>query len=85
MLYEVITRLMAEVRLARKVTHPNVARVHDVGEADGRRFLSMEFVDGEDLSRLLRRIGRLPAEKAVDIAQQLCAGLCAIHSAGILV
>ena len=53
-----------EVRIARQVSHPNVCRVYDVGEVDGRHFLSMEFVDGEDLASLLRRIGRLPPDKA---------------------
>jgi serine/threonine protein kinase len=58
----------AEVRIARQVSHPNVCRVYDVGESDGRLFLSMEFVDGEDLASLLRRIGRLPDDKAVEVA-----------------
>ena len=57
----------AEVRMARQVSHPNVCRVYDVGESDGRLFLSMEFVDGEDLASLLRRIGRLPDDKAVEV------------------
>ena len=74
----------AEVRIARQVSHPNVCRVYDVGENDGRLFLSMEFVDGEDLASLLRRIGRLPDDKAVEVAQQLCAGLAAAHRAGVL-
>ena len=74
----------AEVRMARQVSHPNVCRVYDVGESDGRLFLSMEFVDGEDLASLLRRIGRLPDDKAVEEAQQLCAGLAAAHRSGVL-
>lgn len=74
----------AEVRTARQVSHPNVCRMYDVGESDGRLFLSMEFVDGEDLSSLLRRIGRLPDDKAVEVAQQLCSGLAAAHRAGVL-
>ena len=74
----------AEVRLARQVSHPNVCRVYDVGESDGMLFLSMEFVDGEDLASLLRRIGRLPDDKAVEVAQQLCSGLSAAHAAGVL-
>jgi predicted Ser/Thr protein kinase len=74
----------AEVRMARQVSHPNVCRVYDVGESDGRLFLSMEFVDGEDLASLLRRIGRLPDDKAVEIAQQLCSGLAAAHRGGVL-
>lgn len=75
---------LAEVRLARQVTHPNVGRVHDVGELDGLHFLSMEFIDGEDLASLLRRIGRLPADKAIEITREICAGLAAIHERGVL-
>jgi eukaryotic-like serine/threonine-protein kinase len=77
-------RLFAEVRLARQVSHPAVCRVYDVGEADGQPFLSMEYVDGEDLASLLRRIGRLPSDKALEIARQLCAGLAAAHDRGVL-
>lgn len=73
-----------EVRLARQVSHPNVCRVYDIGEIDGQHFLSMEYVDGEDLATLIRRIGRLPADKGVDIARQLCAGLAAAHDKGVL-
>jgi serine/threonine protein kinase, bacterial len=51
----------AEVRNARQVSHPNVCRVYDIGEVDGKHFLTMEYIDGEDLASLLRRIGRLPA------------------------
>jgi serine/threonine-protein kinase len=79
-----LSRFHAEVRLARRVTHRNVCRVYDVGEADGRHFLSMELVDGEDLASLLRRIGRLPEGKALDVARQLCAGLAAAHDRGVL-
>lgn len=79
-----VRRLVAEVRLARRVTHPNVCRVFDFGEAEGETFLTMEYVDGEDLRSLLSRIGRLPAEKLHEAAQQLCAGLAAIHAQGIL-
>ena len=58
--------------------------MYDIGDVDGRHFLSMEFIDGEDLASLLRRIGRLPADKAVEIARQLCAGVAAAHDAGVL-
>ena len=77
-------RFMTEVKLARQVSHPSVCRVYDVGEVDGQQFLTMEYVDGEDLSSLLRRIGRLPKDKGVQIAQQLCAGLSAAHDKGVL-
>jgi len=73
-----------EVRLARQVSHPNVCRVHDIGEVDGQHFLSMEYVDGEDLATLVRRIGRLPQDKGLDIAQQICAGMAAAHDRGVL-
>jgi serine/threonine-protein kinase len=75
---------VSEARTAREVAHPNVCRVYDIGETEGQTFLSMEYVDGEDLSSLLRRIGRLPGEKAVEIARQLCAGLAALHDRGLL-
>ena len=77
-------RFFSEVRLARQVSHPNVCRVYDVGEIDGLHFLSMEYVDGEDLASLLKRIGRLPHDKALEIARQLCAGLAAAHDRGVL-
>ena len=54
-----------ELKIARQVSHKNVCRLYDLGEAGGRRFLTMEYVDGEDLASLLRRIGRLPHDKAV--------------------
>jgi serine/threonine-protein kinase len=77
-------RLLAETRNARSIAHPNVCRVYDAGEVEGRPFLTMEYIDGEDLASLLRRIGRLPAAKAVEIARQLCAGLAAAHERGVL-
>jgi hypothetical protein len=79
-----LERFYGEVRTARQVSHPNVCRVYDVGEIEGQPFLSMEFVDGEDLASLLRRIGRLPADKSLDIARELCAGLAAAHDRGVL-
>jgi len=77
-------RLLTEVRLARRVTHPYVCRVYDLGEVDGLPFVTMEYVDGEDLASLLRRIGRVPEDKAVQVALQLCAALAAAHDQGIL-
>ncbi len=81
---ENLQRFLHEVRTARQVSHANVCRVHDAGEADGQHFLSMEYVDGEDLASLLRRIGHLPKDKAIQIARQLCAGLAAAHEIGVL-
>jgi predicted Ser/Thr protein kinase len=79
-----VARLRSEVRIARRVSHRNVCRVYDIGEADGLPFISMEYVDGEDLSSLLKRIGRLPADKALDVARRVCAGLAAAHERGVL-
>jgi serine/threonine-protein kinase len=79
-----LARFHGEVRLSRQVSHPNVCRVYDIGDAGGLLFLSMEYVDGEDLGSLLRRIGRLSSDKAVEFARKICAGLAAAHQAGIL-
>jgi serine/threonine-protein kinase len=79
-----LARLLDEVRAARVVSHANVCRVYDVGEADGRHFLSMEYIDGEDLASSIRRIGRFPPDKGLEIARQLCAGLAAVHERGLL-
>jgi tetratricopeptide (TPR) repeat protein/predicted Ser/Thr protein kinase len=77
-------RLLQEVRLARRVTHPSVVRVFDVGEADDEVFFSMELVEGQDLATLLRHAGRLAPGRVVEIARQLCAGLHAAHTEGVL-
>lgn len=79
-----LARFHNEVRIARQVAHPNVCRVYDIGEVEGTPYLSMEYVDGEDLNSLLRRIGRLPRDKALEIARKLCAGLAAAHNKGVL-
>jgi hypothetical protein len=79
-----IERFIGEVRLARDIAHPNVCRVYDIGEAEEWHYLSMEYIDGETLSSLLRRIGSLPSEKALDVARQLCAGLAAAHDRGVV-
>src|SRR5271157_2947797 len=79
-----LARLHAEVRIARQVSHPNVCRVYDIGEYQGSTYITMEYVDGEDLASLLRRIGRLPGDKAIEIARKLCAGLAAAHDKGVL-
>ena len=79
-----LARFRNEVKVARQIAHPNVARIYDIGEADGHVFLSMEYIDGEDLAGVLRRMGRPSQDKAVEIARQLCLGLAAAHDAGIL-
>ncbi len=79
-----LERFRNEVRIARRISHPNVCRVYDIGETGNHVFLSMEYVDGEDLSSLLRRMGRLPRDKALEIARKMCAGLAAAHDTGVL-
>ena len=79
-----LARFHAEVRTARQVSHPNVCRMFDIGEADGTLFLTMEYVDGEDLASVVRRIGRLSPDKATEIARQICAGLAAAHERGVI-
>jgi serine/threonine protein kinase len=79
-----LTRFYDEVRIARQISHKNVCRVYDIGEVDGQPYLSMEYIDGEDLGSLLRRIGRLPADKATEFARKLCAGVAAAHGQGVL-
>src|SRR5947199_4595580 len=79
-----LERFHGEVRVARLVSHPNVCRVFDIGEIDGSPFISMEYVDGEDLASLLTRIGRLPADKALETARKICAGLAAAHDRGVI-
>lgn len=83
-----LERVYAEVRLARQISHPNVCRVYDVDEfRSGDRaehFIAMEYIDGESLDSLLRRIGQLPEAKAAQLAQEICAGLAAIHARSVL-
>ncbi len=81
---ERLARFRSEVSIARQVSHPNVCRVYDIGDIEGATFLSMEYIDGEDLASLLRRIGRLPVDKGLEIARQICAGLGAAHERGVV-
>jgi serine/threonine-protein kinase len=77
-------RLYEEVRIGREVSHPNVVRLHDIAEIDGHLFITMEFVGGEDLAALLRRIGRPSSEKALAMARDICEGLAAAHERGVI-
>ena len=79
-----LMQLHNEVRMARQVSHPNVCRVYDIDEVEGQTFLSMEFVDGEELASLLRRFGRFSSDRALEIARQICAGLAAAHERGVI-
>jgi HAMP domain-containing protein len=79
-----LERLKSELKLARRITHPNVLRTYDFGEAGGAPYLSMEYVSGMTLRELLDRRGKLPYGAALRIARQLCAGLQAVHEVGVL-
>ena len=79
-----LARLRREVRVARQIAHPNVCRTYDIAEVEGQVFVVMEYVDGEDLASVLRRLGRPTSDKALEIARQLCLGIGAAHEAGVL-
>ena len=81
---EILERFRREVKLARRVTHRNVARVYDIGEHEGDKFLTMELVDGESLGALVAREGALPFARVVEIVSGICAGLTCAHAAGVV-
>jgi tetratricopeptide (TPR) repeat protein/predicted Ser/Thr protein kinase len=81
---EVLGRFKQELLLSSKVTHRNVIRIYDLGEAQGVKFITMEFVEGETLHQLLKRRPRLEVAEAVDIMQQVACGLAAAHQEGII-
>ncbi|MDY7094581.1 MAG: protein kinase [Acidobacteriota bacterium] len=81
---ESLERLKSELKLARRITHPNVLRTFDFGEVDGIAFISMEYVRGLTLRYLLEQTGSLPYSAALRLARQLCAGLQAAHGVGVL-
>ena len=81
---EQLERLKSEIRLARRITHPNVLRTFDFGENEGRAYISMEYVRGLTLRYLLNETKRMPYSAGLRIARQLCAGLAAAHEVGVL-
>jgi hypothetical protein len=81
---EIAQRFRSEIKLARKVRHPNVCAIHEYGEVDGIRYISMEFVDGTNLRQLVREQGALDAERGFDVSLQILAGLEAVHDLGII-
>ncbi len=80
----IIDRFKQELLLATQVTHKNVIRIYDLSEADGMKFITMEYVEGEDLRGLMQKKGKLAPDEAVEIMQQTCRALEAAHSAGII-
>jgi tetratricopeptide (TPR) repeat protein len=81
---EIVRRFKQELILARQVTHKNVIRIHDLGQADGLQFITMDFVEGQDLRGLLRDRGKLPPEQAAKVMLQICRALEAAHSEGVI-
>lgn len=79
-----LNRLKREVILARKVAHPNVCRIYDIGEADGVHYVSMEYVEGKSLSEILHQRGALPLQEAIAIMRQVLYALGAAHRAEIV-
>ena len=80
----ILARFKQELLLAHRVTHKNVVRIYDLGDADGVKFITMEFVDGQDLRSLILERKKFPPEDAVEIVQQVCRALEAAHSVGII-
>ena len=77
-------RFKRELKLARQVTHPNVVRIHDLGEVESTLYLTMEYVQGADLATLLQREPKLPLPRVLALARQIASGLAAAHRAGIV-
>jgi len=81
---EIQSRFKRELVLARRVSHRNVVRIHDIGEIDGLKYITMTYLAGTDLATLLSQQGRLPVRRAVRLTRQICAGLAAAHAAGVI-
>ncbi|HEV3421128.1 MAG TPA: tetratricopeptide repeat protein [Candidatus Acidoferrum sp.] len=81
---EILQRFKQELILARKITQKNVIRIFDLGEADGVKFITMEFIEGKDLTSLIKEKGRLTFEECADVVYQTCTALDAAHSEGVV-
>ena len=77
-------RFKQELLLARQVTHKNVVRIHDLGEIDGIKYITMPYLEGEDLASVLKHAGRLPVTRVMSIARQIATGMLAAHEAGVV-
>ena len=82
--HELERRFKRELLLARQVTHKNVVRIHDLGEIDGIKYITMPYIEGSDLATILKHEGCLPLARALTIARQVAAGLASAHEAGIV-
>jgi tetratricopeptide (TPR) repeat protein/tRNA A-37 threonylcarbamoyl transferase component Bud32 len=81
---EIERRFKQELLLARQVTHKNVVRIHDMGEIDGIKYITMPYIEGEDLATVLKRTGPMPVASVMPVARQVAAGLLAAHQAGVV-
>ena len=81
---QVITRFKQEINIARSVTHRNVARIFDLGESDGVRYLTMEYIDGQDLAHIVEKTGPVSIERTISLLRQTCAALKEAHSVGVV-
>jgi serine/threonine protein kinase/tetratricopeptide (TPR) repeat protein len=81
---EILQRFKHELILARQVTHRNVIRIFDLGQAAGHKYITMEYLDGRDLRSVLREKGKLPPEEAAKIVLQICRALEAAHAEGVI-
>jgi len=81
---DILARFKQELILARQVTHKNVIRIFDLGEAEGLKFITMDFIEGRDLKAILREKGKLPSGEATKIVTQICRALDAAHSEGVV-
>jgi serine/threonine protein kinase/predicted ATPase len=79
-----IERFRNELKIARRVSHKHVCRMHDIGRADETYFITMEFVEGEDLRSLIRKEGNLTDNRAISITKQVCEGLAEAHRLGVV-
>jgi serine/threonine protein kinase/Flp pilus assembly protein TadD len=80
----ILARFKQELILSRNITHKNVVRIFDLGEAEGIRFISMEYIDGEDLRTILRRDGKFAPQEAIAVVEQVCRALDSAHSEGVI-
>jgi tetratricopeptide (TPR) repeat protein/predicted Ser/Thr protein kinase len=80
----IIDRFKQELILAHQVTHKNVIRIYDLGEAEGMKFITMEYIEGEDLRAVIQQKKKLSPSEAVDIMQQVCRALEAAHGVGVI-
>jgi serine/threonine protein kinase len=81
---DIVSRFKKELLLAREILHENVIRIHDLGEINGIKYISMNYIQGNSLSEIIQSTGKLTIEKSIDIAKQVCSALDAAHSKGII-